>query len=258
MKINHNFYLTLILSFILTGCEHENIHFIVNDFEDIVFEKGNSYYNGSDLSGVLAGNVYVKEIATGTVSLINYYEQAGSDGFWSGFAVSSLTDTIGRTEISQYSSITGHGATSSSNYAVIRDSAHILLPCMEAYQQPKSVMLNNTAFGYYHMLEGSSFCREFAEGDWLKVIVTGMLDDEITGEVEFYLADFREVKPVLVRSWTRLNLRALGSVDKISFRLYSNYQKNECGHSLKYLCVDNLEIIVPENCPLLDEYGYQE
>jgi hypothetical protein len=241
-----------IILFAFFGCEHENIQFIVNDFEDVFIEK-ETFYDGSDLSGVLDGDVYKKEIITGSVRLFNYYKQTGSGGLWNGFAVSSRTDTIDKTNINLYTSIAGHGAMSSSNYAVIRDSAQIFLPSLGFYQQPKSVVLNNTSYMYYNMLNGSDICRKFTNGDWFRVVVTGMLGEEITGEVEFYLADFRDKELVLIRNWTRLNLRALGAVDKILFNFTSSYEEG-CNHPLKFVCVDNLEIIVPGDSPLLDEY----
>lgn len=255
MKIKYSSAIICIFLFVISGCEHENIRFIINDFEDLLVE-GDTYYNGSDLSGIKEGDVFRKEIASGSVSLVNYYQPYGSEGSWTGFAISSKTDTIEKTEVNFYSSIAGQGAMLSSTYLVISDSAEVILPCIETYQQPKSIMLNNSTFVYYHILEGNGSCRKFGEGDWLKVIATGLLGEEVTGEVEYYLADFRDGKTMLVRNWTRLNLRGLGDVDKIRFHFDSNYEDDACNHSLRCLCVDNLDVIVHESCSLLEKYDY--
>lgn len=255
MKIKYSSAIICVFLFIISGCEHENTRFIINNFENLL-DGSNAYFNGSDLSGIKEGDSYRKEIASGSVTLVNYYRPDESGGSWTGFAVSSQTDTIEKTEVNLYSSISGQGAMSSPTYLVVSDSAEVILPCIETYQQPKSIMLNNSTFVYYHILEGSVSCRKFREGDWLKVIVTGLLGGEVTGEVEFYLADFRDGKLMLVRNWTRLNLRGLGNVDKIKFHFDSNYEDDACNHSLRYLCVDNLDVIVHESCSLLKEYDY--
>ena len=81
----------------------------------------------------------------------------------------------------------------------------------------------------------------FVEGDYIKLTATGFLNGKQTGQVEYYLADYRpaanggEAPDSLLTSWKPLSLTKLGNVDNIDFDLESN----KADFPL-YFCLDNM------------------
>lgn len=246
-------FVLLFAAFLLVACEPENTgHLLVNDFEDVVINES-GYVDGSDKSGTLIDGTYVKGIISGSVSLLNLYtyNEEWSFGSWAGFAVSSRIDSITQGYSNQYSVIAGQGAGGSSKFALVYDSAEIHLPYINSYQKVKSVMLTNSTYAYYDMSLGSSFSKKFDDGDWFKVIIRGFYGDKLTGTVEFYLADFRDGKSLIVRDWTKVSLGAMGAVEKLVF----TFDSSDIGvfgiNTPKYVCLDDLVVEVEDGCDCL-------
>jgi hypothetical protein len=59
-------------------------------------------------------------------------------------------------------------------------------------------------------------------GDWFKLIITGFLNKAQTAVVEYYLADFRDGKSFLSNKWNKVDVSALGKVDKVVFTFDSS------------------------------------
>lgn len=233
-----------------TACETEKFELIVNDFEDLVIESG-SWDDGSAKKGQLHEGSYYHAFITGSVQLLNKYTDGQWGGFWSGFAVSTAVDSVTAGFTNQYSTIAGSGANGSAKFALAYDTATIHLPFINSYQQPVSVMLTNSTWAYYDMKHGSDFSKKFAAGDWFKVIIRGFMGENHTGTVEFYLADFRDGKTVLVRNWTKVDLKALGKTEKITFSFASSDVGQWGMNTPAYVCVDDLVVAVDEDCGCL-------
>lgn len=82
----------------------------------------------------------------------------------------------------------------------------------------------------------------FHQGDWIKLTITGYDDEEdITGTVEFYLADFRTVGDwKYAENWQWVSLAPLGEVSAISFALSSSKYNTYGMTTPAYFCFDNL------------------
>jgi len=238
-------WVTLVLLF--TACEKEKFDLIINDFEDIDIESGN-WDNGSSKKGQLHEGSFYYPFTTGSVQLLNKYTEGLWGGFWSGFAISAAVDSITPGFTNQYSTIAGTGANGSAKFALAYDSATIHLPYINSYQQPISVMLTNSTWAYNDIKNGSDFSKKFVSGDWFKVIIRGFLGENQTGTVEFYLADFRNGKTLLVRNWTKVNLKSLGTTEKITFSFASSDMGQWGMNTPAYVCVDDLVVAVDENC----------
>lgn len=253
MKTKSILSLLLLAVVMFTACEETpKEHLIINDFEDITLESG-SWINGSSKQGELIEGSYVSTINSGTVQLLNVYAEGEWGGYWGGFALSAAIDSVTPGFMNQYSTIAGSGANSSSNFALAFDSATVFLHYIGSYQKPKSVMLTNSTWAYYDMLNGSDFSKKFEAGDWFKVIIKGFLGETETGSIEFYLADFRNNKSVIIREWTKVDLKALGTADKITFSFDSS-DKGPWGiNTPKYVCVDELVVAVSEDCGCLKD-----
>lgn len=79
------------------------------------------------------------------------------------------------------------------------------------------------------------FSRDAQAGDYLNVKVTGYLNGNATGTVQYCLADYRSGSLDSLRTeWKTLDLSRLGSVQYVDFEIESNLSDD-----LKYFCMDN-------------------
>jgi hypothetical protein len=243
MKKVYFFAAVLSVIFVFSSCEELNEQIIVNDFEDVTLGES-GYYNGSDKSGNLVDGRFIKSISTGSVSLINFYSETEWGASWSGFAVSSLRDSVNGGWVNQYNTVAGQGASGSQKFALVFDSASIHFPYINSYQKPQSVMVTNSTYAYRDMLNGSSFSKKFGQGDWFKVIFKGLSQGNETGSVEFFLADFRNGKSILIKDWTSVNLTSLGKVDDVKISFESSDMGQWGINTPQYVCLDNLKVAV--------------
>lgn len=237
-------FLFLVAAILLVACDPE-IYFesFISDFEEI--ELGNDgYFDGSNKVGKLDDEGrYISSISSGSAQFMNRYTYNDEYGYgsWEGFAVSSLVDVETPGYENQFSTIAGAGAGSSKQFAVAYDRAELILPVTAgSYQTVQRIMLTNTTYAYLDMKEGSAYSKKFAEGDWFKVIITAYLQDAEVGTKEFYLADFRDGKSMIVKNWTVLSLKDLGEVDKLVFTFDSSDVGDYGINTPKYVCVDDL------------------
>ncbi|HNZ61488.1 MAG TPA: DUF4465 domain-containing protein [Paludibacteraceae bacterium] len=230
--------LILLPAFLLiffTACENESDSTLTTtvDFEDVELGE-NGYWNGADSSGKFISNGF---------SFLNEFTSSSWGDYWSGFACSSLTDTITAGYDNQYSVAAGSGAWSSKKFAIaFDDSATVMCPKNELGNYTvKSIMFCNSTYAYLDMRNGSAFSKKFENGDWFKVTVKGFLDNNVTGAVDYYLADFRNGKSYLTNQWVKVDLSSLGKVDNLIF-LFDSSDKGTFGvNTPKYVCIDNLE-----------------
>jgi hypothetical protein len=101
-------------------------------------------------------------------------------------------------------------------------------------------MITNSTYAYLDMLNGSDYSKKFASGDWFKVIITGYLNNVKQSTVEYYLADFRDGKTVLSKTWDKIDLSSLGSVDRLSFTFDSSDKTGGWMNTPAYACIDNI------------------
>ena len=244
-KLNLLLFITLTALFFVSCEKKEDSITVLIDFEDVLLTD--SIYNGSDLTGTKTvettqwGNVtnYYKNIKTGTIQLVNIY--SADYGAWNGFAVSAKRDTKTNGYENQYSTIAGGGAAGSRQFGVVYEKGKIILPeMMDTYV--KSLMLTNSTWAYKAITEGSGLAHKFKAGDYFKVIIQGYTGNQVYATHEFYLADFRDGKSLVVKDWTKINLVGFDSVDSLEFSFEST-DKNDYGMlTPAYVCVDNLEL----------------
>jgi len=203
-----------------------------------------SYWNGSDGSG---------GFASGIVRFSNNYN-ADWD-FWDGFSYSNLTDSAAGGTAGQYSAIAGSGQAGSARYAV----AYV------GWTEPPTITLdtpavvrglyvtnNNTA--YYSMLNGDAYAKKFggkdgSDPDWFLLTITGKDDNgDVTGTVEFYLADFRfedNSADYIVKTWEFVDLTSLGVVKSLAFSLSSSDVGVFGMNTPAYFAIDTIVIGLP-------------
>ncbi len=183
-------------------------------------------------------------------------------GSWSGWAISSTTDTTTPGFTNQYSSITGSGADNSQTYAVaytFGPTANPFLPAesfinLAPGTTPVSVDVTNTTYAYFTMLNGNQFAHKFGPGDFFQLQVQGWTGPEGTGtkvgEVDFYLANFLGSNSLIVNTWQTLDLSSLRNATSLQFGLLSTDNDPIFGQNTpSYFAIDNLVLAtnaVPE------------
>lgn len=205
----------------------------VSDFENFGLHAG-QYLNGSDMSG-------------GFHSGAAFYQNTYNPDYfyWSGFAVSAVNDTVTSGYANQYASFAGRGYLSNT-YAVGYYSGALVADTPAVIE---GLYITNATYAALSMLHGDAYAKKFggADGndpDWFKVIFTGYDDAEnITGAVEFFLADYRfenNDSDYVVKDWIWLDLTTLGRVKRVSFYLASTDTSEYGLNTPAYFCIDNI------------------
>jgi MYXO-CTERM domain-containing protein len=199
------------------------------------------------------------------VSFNNAYD--ATFGVWSGWAISSMTDTTTPGFTNQYSAIPGSGAGGSQTYAV----AFTFGPTADPFNPsgsyinlapgttPVSVQVTNTTYDYLSMLNGDQFAKKFGPGDYFLLDVRGYTGLAGTGtqvgEVDFYLANFLGSNSSIINTWQTLDLSPLAGAESLQFGLSSSDNNSTFGmNTPAFFAIDNLVLgtsAVPEPCGLL-------
>jgi hypothetical protein len=243
-KLQHLF----LLAFFITL----RVHAQTSDFENINLPAPppGGVWNGSDFSGGFSsGGMYFK----------NSYDSSFG-GYWaSGFACSSISDSVTTGFTNLYAARTGTGFNGSQNYAVAQQNAM-------AYQNNQliDVLFNgfyvtNGTYAYYSMHDGDAFARKFGDTtgtnsglpqgsypDYFKLIVRAYLNGFLKNDsVEFYLADYRfnnDSLDYIVDTWQWVDCTDIGVFDSVVFKLSSSDNGMFGMNTPAFFCIDNLEI----------------
>lgn len=103
---------------------------------------------------------------------------------------------------------------------------------------PLEVYVTNSAYGYYTMLNGDSFCKKFTESDWCKLHIHGVAEGTETGSIDVNLATGTDI----LSSWKKIDLTPLGTVDMIYFQMSSSDSGQWGMNTPAYFCLDRLRI----------------
>lgn len=214
-------------------------------FENLYLDT-DSYWAGPDTKGTVGeawgATQYNGSFVSGSYEFQNSYIPAWSS--WTGFAYSNRTATSFETMTTdQYNSAVGNGYDNSENFAVAFDNGVINVKNNSvAGDCIRGFYITNNAWVTESVKNGNGTARKFEKGDYLKVILTGTKVDGTTAEVEYYLADYRSAKEAdhyCLDSWQWVDLRSLGNVKSISFRL-DGTDKGQYGlNTPAYFCLDN-------------------
>jgi len=191
---------------------------------------------------------------------------------WDGFVYSNMTDTTTAGYANQFSVCTGGGVNGSSNYGLSCNALDweggtyepignivSLTGAAEGYTVSGAYFTNST-YAYLTMRDGDGFTDKFggASGDnpdWFKLSITGIdTNDEYTGTVDFYLADFRftdNSQDYIVDNWRWVDLTSLGSIAGLEFVVMSSDVGDYGMNTPSYFAIDNLTVPEPATIILL-------
>lgn len=166
--------------------------------------------------------------------------------YWGGFVQSKVKDTnaangVFANQYAVYNSTTPSG-----------DS--FILYYYDAYNEPcdivlkeavtlQDVKLNLTTYTYASITNEdiNTFARAFGDGDYLKVVFTGMSGDEVTGVVECYVVDYRDGKREMMTDWNICSLSGLGSgYDRVSLTIETTDTGEWGANTPLYIALDDL------------------
>jgi hypothetical protein len=217
---------------LMTSCEEKSqpkTKVSLDDFESVFLPSNNNTSDSTNAKFVNGNAVFA----------------VNSGGFWNGGIVcSAQTDTISPT-YTNYSSITGTGAPES-NYIstkygfVYGPGSFTCAKDPFGYFSIQNIMLTNSTYAYRVIKTGNAFARKFVTGDWFKVIITGYKATVKTGSVEYFLADFRNGKSFILKTWTKVDLTSLGEVDNVTFTFDSSDTGQYGTNTPAYVCIDNI------------------
>lgn len=213
------------------------------DFEELTFESGQNFWNGSDGSGMFQSQ---------QLTFSNSYTPDWSS--WSGFAYSKDTDVTTAGYQNQYSAFTGSG-DASVNYAVWYSDGVITF---DEPSEVSTISVTNTTYAALSMRDGDGYAKQFGSTtnaggdvdgtngeDWLRLIVYGWnTANEMTDSVIFYLADYRfenDVEDYIVDTWEQIDLSSLGIVSKLTFKMQSTDVGEYGMNTPAYFALDNIE-----------------
>jgi hypothetical protein len=213
---------------------------IVIDFEDLQLDP-ESYWNGSDGSG-------------GFVSRGAFFNNKYNSMFdsWSGWSYSNVTDVNTGGFGNQYSAynLPNGGGDGAPNYGVAYNfnvgDAMVYLPAGTA---PLSVRITNTTYAGLSMLYGDMFSKKFGgnsgdDPDFFLLTIYGLDDNgDLTGSVDFYLADYQTQNKYIINEWTTVDLTPLGAATNLLFELTSSDNDPIYGmNTPAYFALDNLTV----------------
>lgn len=223
---------TLVIAISFLGLSMSSVAQVVN-FDALTFDS-TGVWNGSDLSGLYEEDGF---------RFYNSFDTIWSS--WSGFSVSSITDSVTEGWGNQYGLSSGEAYSGTNfalatNYATISSEAKVI----------DGFYITNSTYSALSMLNGDGFAKKFGgetgdDTDWFKLSVIGKLDSMVTDTVEFYLADYRFEDPAqdyIVTDWTWLDLNVLGNVTELSFELSSSDLGAWGMNTPAYFCMDDLTI----------------
>jgi hypothetical protein len=225
--------LLLIFFLFLLGCADEDtFNTDYADFEELELAD-DSYWSGADGTG--------KFIEGNKVFYNTYYPDWNS---WSGFIYTNKIYYLYYDETAKHASFPSGGANESENYVVGHQFEKMIVEFMEP-EEPRDIQITNCTYTALAIKYGYGYAKQFggrdgSDPDWFKLTITGIGNvEQITGQVEFFLADFRfedDTEDYIVNNWEYVDLKELGIVKRLEFELSSS----DAGTPL-YFCLDNLK-----------------
>lgn len=220
---------------------------VLADFENLKLEeKKDTFWIGAEgIDGFAHHDVFFP----------NYYQ---SDTVWQGFGYSNIQSNSTNPESIPANSVY-NGTNSNNTFGLVNQPDNVVdfIPTLQFIDdknhQLKSLEINNTNLGHYLLRFGTDdFVRmggsTSSDPDWCKVTLTGInTDGNITGEINFYLADYRfenNKRDYIVSEWTEIDLSELNAVNKLQFSISSSRtNQDEEMITPEMFCIDNLKIL---------------
>lgn len=166
--------------------------------------------------------------------------------YWGGFMQSKVKDTdpangLFANQYAVYNSAAASGDTFMLYYYdAYNEPCDIVLKESVALQDVK---LNLTTYTYASITNEdiNTFARAFDEGDYLKVVFTGMSGNEVTGVVECFVVDYRDGKRYVATNWDEFSLTDLnGGYNRVRVTIETTDVGEWGANTPLYIAMDDL------------------
>ena len=216
----------------------------VADFENLTLSP-ESYWNGSDSSGISLATKYTSKFMAGNITFSNTWNSNWN--YWSdGWIYSNNSDSVtsGLSNIS--SCVAGKGANNSSNYSIGKNKVYFNVDTSGNSLPIDGIYVTNTTYAHNSMRDGDAFAKKFtnADQDYFKLLVTSFNNGTDVDTVEFFLADFTHLDSLqdyIVNDWKYVDLSSLGLVDSIKFSLISSDIGQFGMNTPAFFAIDNIK-----------------
>lgn len=105
--------------------------------------------------------------------------------------------------------------------------------------RPQLVSVCNTNLVANAVKYGYGSCRAFQPGDYMKLVITSVLNGYPSANVEIMLAEYTDSGLNMIDSWKRFDLTKLGDFDYLEFSILSNVDDVPL-----YCCIDGMVVSV--------------
>lgn len=233
-------YLLLAMALLLTACEGEDNVQTRQLLLDAMLPTADSTWVG-DQSGTEIEGTYFNQFGDNFFLFDNYYTPLY--GSWGGFGLTNTTDTQTGTYMNN-SAITGKGVKGTA-YLVANNSHRT--PAKVSFVDGKSrviqgLYITNATYAYRVMKTGNDFSKKFGNQDWFKLNIYGNNGKGVkTDSVEIYLADFRDGKTEILKTWKWIDISQMGPVNSLTFSLSSSDNGKWGMNTPAYFCVDGIK-----------------
>ena len=247
------FLTTLLIALFLASCQKEEV--IITKLVDLdnLLTKPETEWIGDKSGTEVKGDYQTtwENQFSGADNLFvfdNYYSYYPSwnSYSWGGFMITNKSD-VTTSSYTNNSAITGKAATGSV-YLTANSSSST--PAVISFKEGKSYMVKglkvtNSTFAYYSILKGDDFAKKFENNDWFKLTIQGYnASNNPTQSVDVYLADYRNGKTEILKSWKWIDLSSLGEVKELHFKLSSTDNGEYGMNTPSYFCLDDIEAII--------------
>lgn len=239
----------------------------VKAFYLITFEEVAEKYLAGPTS--YGANLYANYTGTTPESYKGYLDTATdlffhttTDGYYfssGGIAISQWNDKTAAGYTNQCSVYSGDnnqkngGNNGSKSFAVSyapsfgQSGAYMYFQTDGTEHEIDHLYVTNNTYAVLSMKNGDGFAKAFTyeNKDWFKLTIEGInASGETTGEVDFYLADFRTPDAGgIVTDWKKVDLTTLGKVHKLNFKMTSSDGEGMWINTPTYFCIDDLAIV---------------
>ena len=214
----------------------------VADFENFNLAQDSFVNNAIDPVGFVSGDIILPN---------NYNAEWDA---WTGWAISSATDSLTPGFLNQYSAITGGGVNGSDNYAITYafDGSIVRLEEAAAGKTITGFYITNSTYAYLAMRDGDSFAKRFGgvtgdDPDFFLLKINKYINGNLASDsLLFYLADYRfadNAEDYIVQDWTFIDLAHFGPADSLLFTLTSSDIGQFGMNTPAYFCIDNVQTI---------------
>ncbi len=169
-------------------------------------------------------------------------------GSWTGWSISTMTDTLTPGFINQYSCIAGAGAEGSTTYATtfVSGQTTISLESGGTCGAISNFYINNSTYAFLSMRDGDQFAKKFGgedgtDPDFFYVSIKSAASE--TDSIIFYLADFRSDNPeedYILDEWTLVDLEPLPNSLTYTLEIFSSDVGDFGINTPAYFCIDNV------------------